>query len=352
MTAPGHVDRRVASTWPKLRRHAGALHECSRDWPAFTIITTPTPWSIAEPLLSRVPARVIFVTSLRSAELERALALANTGLIVGIGSGTAMDAAKYVSKRLDAALVQVPSTASNNACFTRACWVLEPGERRSERPTPIPTAIIADPGLIGAAPASLNAAGIMEILCSHTALFDWELAHRAGHDVDWNEPLRDFAQGELNRLEVLAPLVGAGDVDSYLDVLEANERFAPGFTAYPRARFNSASEHLFGWALEEQTGRQLVHGETVSLGILLMAHMQDNRPDWVAQITRAARVPFQPKDIGVTWDKVMQTCAALPEFARKLPWYTIIDALVAQDPSLGLFQDRCMAARDFVRGLG
>ncbi len=343
----------MADAWPKLQRQAGALHECSRDWPAFTVITTPSPWRIAEPMLSRVPARVIFVPGLRHDDLDQALALAKSaGLIVGIGSGTAMDAAKYISKHLDANLIQVPSTASNNACFTRACWVLEPGERRSERPTPIPEAIIADPGLIGRAPASLNAAGIMEILCSHTALFDWELAHHAGRDVDWNVPLRDFAQGELNRLQTLAPLVGAGDVEAYLDVLEANARFAPGFTAHPKARFNSASEHLFGWALEEQTGRRLVHGETVSLGILLMAHLQDNRPEWAARITLAARVPFRPENIGVTWDEVMQTCAALPAFTRKLPWYSIIDALAEQDPSLNLLQNRYAAARDFVCSLG
>jgi glycerol-1-phosphate dehydrogenase [NAD(P)+] len=344
---------RVASAWPKLRRHAGALRACSGDWPVFTVITTPSPWRIAEPMLSRVPARVVFVPSLRRADLDQALALAEgSGLIVGIGSGTAMDAAKYISRHLEARLIQVPSTASNNACFTRACWVLEPGGRRAERPTPIPEAIIADPGLIGSAPASLNAAGIMEILCSHTALFDWELAHHAGRDVDWNEPLRDFAQGELDQLETLVPLVGAGDVEAYLDLLEADARFAPGFTAHPKARFNSASEHLFGWALEEQTGRRLVHGETVSLGILLMAHLQDNRPEWAARITLAARVPFRPEDIGVTWDEVMQTCAALPAFTHKLPWYSIIDVLAARDPSLTLLQNRCAAARDFVRGLG
>ncbi len=343
----------MATAWPKLQRHAGALRESSRDWPAFTVVTTPSPWRTAQPMLARAPARIIFVPSLRRIDLDPALAQAKGAeLIVGIGSGTAMDSAKYISKHLDTQLIQVPSTASNNACFTRACWVLEPGERRSERPTPIPEAIIADPDLIASAPASLNAAGIMEILCSHTALFDWALAHRAGRDVDWNEPLRDFAQGELDQLETLAPAIGAGQVEAYLDVLEADARFAPGFTAYPKARFNSASEHLFGWALEEQTGRRLVHGETVSLGILLMAHVQGNRPEWAARMTQAARVPFRPEDIGVTWDEVMQTCAALPAFARKLPWYSIIDALAAQDPSLQLFQDRCAAAQDFVRSLG
>jgi glycerol-1-phosphate dehydrogenase [NAD(P)+] len=342
----------VATAWPKLQRHTGALREHSRDWPGFTVVTTPSPWRLAQPMLGRAPASVVIIPSLQRNGLAKALASAQgSKLIVGIGSGTAMDAAKYIAKHLDAKLIQVPSTAANNAPFTRACWVLESGERRSERPTPIPDEIIADPDLIAQAPAALNAAGIMEILCSHTALFDWDLAHRAGRDVDWNEPLRDFALNELNALETLAPSVGAGNVEAYIDILEADARFAPGFTEYPKARFNSASEHLFGWALEAQTGRRLVHGETVSLGILLMAHLQDNNPEWAAHITQTARVPFHPEDIGVTWDEVMQTCAALPAFSRTLPWYSIIDVLAAQDPSLALLHDRCAAAADFVRGL-
>lgn len=343
----------VASEWPKLRRHAGALHEASQNWPDFTVVTTPSPWRIAEPMLCRRPARVVTVPSLRRADLNAGLAAAaGSALIVGIGAGTTMDAAKYIASHLGARLIQAPSTAANNAPFTRACWVLEPTGRRGERPTPIPEAIVADPALIGQAPPALNAAGIMEILCSHTALFDWDLAHRAGRDVDWNDGLRDFALGELAALDKLAPAIGAGDVDAYLDVLEADARFAPGFTNFPHARFNSASEHLFGWALEAETGRRLIHGETVSLGILLMAYLQGNRPDWAARITRVARVPFQPRDIGVTWDEVARTCAAMPQFAHAMSWYSIVDDLAARDPSLTLFHDRCAAAMDVVRGLG
>jgi hypothetical protein len=42
----------------------------------------------------------------------------------------------------------------------------------------------------------------------------------------------------------------------------------------------------------------------------------------------------------------------LPTFSRTLPWYSIIDKLAAQDPSLNLLRDRCESAADFVRSLG
>src|SRR5262249_36499035 len=151
--------------------------------------------------------------------------------------------------------------------------------------------------LIAQAPSRLNRAGIGDLLSSHSALRDWELAHRAGREVDWDPTVRDRTRGELGRLAELAPTVGAGRLDAFLGPLAMGERVAPTFLRLPRARFNAASEHLLAWCLEEQTGRRLLHGEIVSLGVLIMAHLQDNAPERAAATIRAAGVPVQPAAI-------------------------------------------------------
>lgn len=339
---------------PAVTKGAGVLGRASAGWRDGVVVTTQSPWTIARPMMASPAPNIVFVKSLEREHLEE-LVRAGTirPIVIGLGSGLAMDAAKYIAWRTGASLIQVPSTVSNNACFTRTCGCLEQGQRAPVRNVPVPEQILIDPDLIRQAPARLNRAGVGEVLCSHTSLVDWELAHRAGRDVDWQAAIAERTRRELRTLEQVAPAIGADEMDGYVALMDIGERFAPEFLAHPKARFNAASEHLFAWCLEQQMGRRLIHGESVCLGILLMAHLQDNAPDWAAGVIRAARVAFRPEQIGTTWDQVERAVLALPDYARQVvPWYSIIDALTdhATDGH-GKLERGFKAARAFVEGL-
>jgi glycerol-1-phosphate dehydrogenase [NAD(P)+] len=338
--------------WPPMTAGPGALRAASAAWGRFGVVTTRSPWTLAEPMLAAAPARVARVTSLERADLERMAAeLRGVERAVGLGGGLALDAAKFVAWRLGVPLVQVPSSASNNACFTRTSGCLERGRRAPMRDGPVPD-VVVDHDLIARAPGRLNRAGIGDLLSSHSALVDWELAHRVGHAVDWDPAVRDGTRHELDRLARLAPDVGAARLDAFVGLLAMGERFAPTFLRLPRARFNAASEHLLAWCLEERTGRRLLHGEIVSLGVLLMAHLQENAPERAAATIRAAGVPVQPADVGTTWADVEAAVLALPEYARDVvPWYTVVDPLVEGDPARARLRARFREARAFVEGL-
>ena len=294
-----------------------------------------------------------FVASLERGDLDRVAAeFRGVDRAVGLGGGLALDAAKFVAWRLGVPLVQVPSSASNNACFTRTSGCLERGRRAPMRDGPVPDAVVVDHDLIARAPGRLNRAGIGDLLSSHSALVDWELAHRARRAVDWDPAVRDRTRLELDRLARLAPDVGAERLDAFVGLLAMGERFAPTFLRLPRARFNAASEHLLAWCLEERTGCRLLHGEIVSLGVLLMAHLQENAPERAAATVRAAGVPVQPADVGTSWAEVEAAVLALPEYARDVvPWYTVVDPLVEDDPARGKLRARFREARAFVEGL-
>jgi glycerol-1-phosphate dehydrogenase [NAD(P)+] len=343
----------MTAAWPPMTAGPGALHGASRAWGRAAILTTRSPWALAEPMLATAPARVACVATLERADLEGlASELRDMDRVVGLGGGLALDAAKFVARRVGVPLVQVPSSASNNACFTRTSGCLEHGRRAPMRDGPVPEAVVVDHDLIARAPARLNRAGIGDLLSSHSALPDWELAHRAGRDVDWDPAVRDRTRRELDRLAALAPEVGAGRLDAFVGLLAMGERFAPTFLTLPRARFNAASEHLLAWCLEERTGRRLLHGEIVSLGVLLMAHLQGNAPEAAAATVRAAGVPVQPAAIGTTWAEVEAAVLALPEYARDVvPWYTVMDALLDGDPARTRLRRRFREARAFVEAL-
>lgn len=340
--------------WPPMTVGAGVLRRASAAWGRAGIITTRSPWALAEPLLAAAPARMALVATLERADLETLAAdLRGIERAVGLGGGLALDAAKFVAWRLGVPLVQVPSSASNNACFTRTSGCLVDGRRAPMREAPVPEGVVVDHDLIARAPGRLNRAGIGDLLSSHSALPDWALAHRAGRAVDWDAGVLESTRRELDALAVLAPAVGAGRLDAFVGLLAMGERFAPAFLRLPRARFNAASEHLLAWCLEERSGRRLLHGEIVSLGVLLMAHLQENAPEAAAATVRAAGVAVQPAAIGTGWDEVEDAVLALPEYARDVvPWYTVIDQLVDGDPGRGALRARFRDARAFVEGLG
>jgi glycerol-1-phosphate dehydrogenase [NAD(P)+] len=337
-----------------MRTGAGVLGTASADWGDFGVVTTASPWALAELRLARPPRAVVRVESLERGHLDAlATRLGAVERVVGLGSGLALDAAKYVAWRLGRPLTQVPSTSSNNACFTRTSGCLVAGRRAPLREAPEPDEVIADVELIRLAPARLNRAGVGDLLSSHTALADWALARDAGREVDWDADLAMRTRRMLEGLAALAPAVGADDPAAFVELLALGETLAPDFQRFPRARFNSASEHLLAWCLEERTGRRLVHGEIVSLGILLMAHLQGNAPEQAAAVIRTARVAVQPAEIGITWDAVEAAVLALPAYAWEVvPWYTIVDEL-APDARRSRARLRAAfdAARGFVEGL-
>lgn len=162
-----------------------------------------------------------------------------------------MDTAKYLAKMKQTRLAQALSTSSNNACFTRTAWTFHDGLRIPERDVPIPSQIILDYDLLRSAPDRMNRAGAAEILCSHTALFDWRFAHEAGADVQWDRELEQSTRKELSDLEDYAPTIGANETDAFVKIIEVGAKFSKGFTTHPKARFNGGSEHILAWALEE-----------------------------------------------------------------------------------------------------
>jgi len=343
----------MTTPWPALEKGNGVLRSAASGWRDFAVVTTPTPWALVKAELPE-PRGVILATDLKRGTLESLRQrVRGASMIVGVGSGLSMDTAKYLAKTEHAALAQVLTTSSNNACFTRTAWTFEGSARIPERDVPIPCQLILDCYLLMQAPARMNQAGAAEILCSQTSLFDWRIAHEAGVDVQWDEELYRSTQDELDRLDDYAPAIGAGECDAFVEIIQVGAKFARSFTTHPKARFNSGSEHILAWALEQQSGRRLIHGEAVSLGILLMAHIQGSNPERAAEIIRTAKMRFQPEQLGITWPIVEAIVMRLPEFARNVPWHTIVTEFDrrGEDGRRDL-ASRFAAARDYVQRLG
>ena len=98
-----------------------------------------------------------------------------------MGGGQAVDVAKFVAWRRRLPLFQVPTAMSVNAPFGHRAGLRVDGVVRYLG-WAIPEAVYVDFDVVRGAPALLNRSGVGDVLCYHTAHFDWRLAHEHGRD--------------------------------------------------------------------------------------------------------------------------------------------------------------------------
>ena len=271
---------------------------------SWLVVTQPEPWAVVTRTLTHQPAAVVWARDLSPAHLDHLVeTLPTVDLIVGLGGGSAMDTAKWIHWRRQVPLVQMPSLPSVNACFTRMTALRDAGGVRYEGDA-TPEHVLVDYDLMAAAPAVLVRGGIGDVLSCHTARFDWELAVSAGHGPAWDDEAAAMSLVYLDELEALAPALAAGADDGVQALMELHRDIGWRCHDLGHARFEEGSEHFFAYAFEEVTGRTIMHGELVALGVLIMSTLQDNRPERARAIVDAIQMRSSLAELGVTWAEV------------------------------------------------
>lgn len=257
------------------------------------------PWSnVASEILD--PLQVVQATSMEESDLDQ---LAETvdkraEVAIGIGGGTAIDTAKYIAWKRNIPAIFMPTIASVDATFTDAV-----GIRRERRVVYVgnvrPTEVVLDLPRIAAAPARLNRAGIGDILSCHTGLFDWRFASEREEGVAWNADLAGLGEALLDELEAAAPRINEGGPEGVDFLMDAYRRIGAACAAAGHSRFEEGSEHFFGYALEEDTGRHFVHGELISMCVVALSIVQGNDPERAVAIIERAGTFAHPDAVGI-----------------------------------------------------
>jgi glycerol-1-phosphate dehydrogenase [NAD(P)+] len=294
----------------------------------YTVVTMRDLWPKVEADLSRGRGHVHFVDSLEVTELERLVnELPSSEAVVGVGGGMAVDVAKYVAWRRRLPLFQVPTSMSVNAPFAQRAAIRDEGVLRYTG-WAVPEAVYVDYDLIRSAPAHINRSGVGDIACYYTAHWDWAMAEREGkceakwpYDSHWVDAAKEVLDSVLSAPEAIAEVSDSG-IQTLMNALRW------GGAAFNNTGWNprpiEGSEHTFFYSLEYLVNRPFLHGQIVSLGVLLMSYLQGNDPEFIRGKLDAMGVAYRPADMGITWDDVRAGLINMPKYwetAGNL-WYT------------------------------
>jgi glycerol dehydrogenase-like iron-containing ADH family enzyme len=309
---------------PELKFGERLLESLKLDPATSVFATMELPWELAAPRLGFEPEHVVYVQSMERDELDRLVSpVPDFEVVVGIGGGSCIDCAKYFSWKRKSRLILIPSVASVDACVTKLVAVREGGkvcyvgDAQAEH-------LLIDYSLISEAPPRLNRAGAADILSIHTGSFDWRLGHRKNGE-EYNDDIARRCADAVKDLEKHAAEIRNVTHKGIRKLIELFEVENDLCLEHGNYRPEEGSEHFFAYNAEHVTGKHFIHGELVCLGILLMARLQQNRPEWLKSLLDELGVLYRPSDIGLTLDELREILITLDDYCRKekLP-HTII----------------------------
>lgn len=148
--------------------------------------------------------------------------VANAGrradFIVGVGSGSIGDLAKYAGYQLTVPVLLCATAASMNG-YTSAIVALKVRGLKRTLPCAPAEAVFADPAVAAAAPQRMTAAGVADFLSKCSSSTDWRAAHLL-HDVYYCDRPREFFDGTQDRLLEACPAIGRAEPEALQIALE------------------------------------------------------------------------------------------------------------------------------------
>lgn len=209
--------------------------------------------------------------------LERALR-GNDAIPVAVGAGVINDLAKLAAHRAGRPYLAVATAASVDGYTAFGASITHEGSKQTFL-CPAPRAVVADTGVLGRAPAGMNAAGYGDLAGKITGGADWILADALGV-----EPI-DAAAWEMVQADLRGWLsapgaIRRGDPAAMGTLLEALLMTGFAMQKTRSSRPASGAEHQFShlWDMQEHRhdGRIPPHGFKVGVGTVAVTLLYED----------------------------------------------------------------------------
>jgi glycerol-1-phosphate dehydrogenase [NAD(P)+] len=262
-------------------------------------------------------------------------------VVIGVGGGTKIDAAKLSASRQNTPFISVPTTLSHDGIASPLASV-----KGLDKPYSVmaqaPMAIIADTDVIATAPWRSVISGCGDVIAKFTAVKDWQLAHRE-RDEYYGEYAASLALMSAKLVIQNARLVQPGNDEGLRVLLEALISCGVAMSIAGSSRPCSGSEHLFSHALDMVKCPHAMHGEQCGVGSILSAYL--HRVNWkrIRDSLKQIGAPTTAAELGVEDEDLVK---ALEMAATVRPErYTIFH-------KLNLTHEACEKAAKFTGVIG
>jgi glycerol-1-phosphate dehydrogenase [NAD(P)+] len=193
-----------------------------------------------------------------------------------------------------------------------------------------PDRVIVDFDVLAAGPPSIRAAGICDVLSIATGSWDWRYAETKGKNppaMGYVPHVADTARSIMEGAIDAAEAAGRGDPGGLRGILDALMMEVQLTNQIGHARPEEGSEHYFAYAVENEMGHGLPHGDLVGPGILLAAALQGQDVAPLKRALSACRIPLT----NISKEIIETTVSILPEYCARhaLPYGIAHEATLA-----------------------
>ena len=195
-------------------------------------------------------------------------------VIVGIGGGKVIDAAKYAAYLRKLPFFSVPTSSSSDGFSSASASLLVEG-RRTSVPARMAYGIIADTDVIKSAPEKFIYSGIGDMVSKITSLYDWAYEEKCGYTTV-NGFAVMIAKKAVNSF-VRTPFTSIKDDLFLRELLDSLAMSGVANEIAGSSAPTSGSEHLISHALDKTLPMPQLHGIQVGIATYIMSVVQDHR---------------------------------------------------------------------------
>jgi glycerol-1-phosphate dehydrogenase [NAD(P)+] len=244
-------------------------------------------------------------------------------VIIGVGGGAKIDAAKLSASHQDLPFISIPSTLSHDGIASPLASV-----KGLDKPYSVmaqaPLAIIADTDIIAQAPWRSAISGCGDAIAKFTAVKDWQLAHEEKEEY-YGEYAASLALMSAKLVIANAKLIKPGNDEGLRVLLEALISCGVAMSIAGSSRPCSGSEHLFSHALDMIKCPHAMHGEQCGVGSILSAYLHNAKWKQIRDGLKQIGAPTTARELGVTDEDLVKALEMAPTIRPER--YTILHKL-------------------------
>lgn len=225
-------------------------------------------------------------------------------VVIGVGGGTKIDAAKLSSARQGIPFISIPTALSHDGIASPLASV-----KGFDKPYSVmaqaPLAIIADTNVIARAPKRSLVSGYGDVISKFTAVRDWKLAHEEKNEY-YGEYAASLALMSAKLMVQNVETIRQRKEEGLRLVLEALVSCGVAMAIAGTSRPCSGSEHMFSHALDMIRKNGAMHGEQCGIGAIMMSYLHNANWKGIRSALIRVGAPTTANELGFKNEEVIK----------------------------------------------